>query len=224
MKFITILIMVISLSVISCENEINEKFCENEKSLLSPNNELKTLKTSLEKLNDSILIDNGLNLNCVSSKKQEFNILVNSLKIKTFIKRNCCLCIRSEVPAISILVNNGKVLITTSEKDTIIEIRKIPEWFEKHYLKIEKEKRLFEQIELGWNKDISKKSLYNVIQEIIKGYLISIDKISVKEYEKKICELELNELKRIMKILPFELKLTNFNENLIEIERKTNGN
>jgi len=162
--------MIISISLISCENRSKENFCKNKLLLLNPNNELKTIDIGLEKLNDSILKENGFNLDCISAKKQEFNILVNNLKIKTFIKKDCCLCLRSDVPSISIFVNNkGKVLIR-SEKDTIIEIRKITKWFRKNYSKKEKRKRVFEQIEIGWNKDISKDNLYNVIQEILKGY------------------------------------------------------
>jgi len=211
MKLIALLIMIITFSIIGCKIKRKENICEKELLLLNPNNELKTLKINLNKLNDSVLKENGFILNCASPKKHEFNVIVNNLKIKAYITRNCCQCIRKDIPSISIFPNNkGKALIS-SEVDTIIEFKEIPKWFKDNYLVKNQENKVFKQIGIGWNKDITTENLNSVIQNIINGYLISANKIANNKYKKEICELETKELNLIMEYLPFELRLINFN-------------
>jgi len=205
------------MTMTGCEKRLNGNVCKNETLLLNPNNKLKTLKINLTELNDSILKINGITLNCVHPKKHEFNIVLHNLKIKVYLERNCCNCIRKDNPTVSILANNkGKVLIY-NEKDTIIDFKKIPKWFKDNYLVKKQRSIVFKEIGLGWSDNITNKNLNNVIQKIVDGYLICANKMSNDIYKKEICKLNTKELSTIIKELPFELRLINFNSDKITL-------
>lgn len=210
-------------SIFSCQNRIEGNICEKELLLLNPNNQLRVINIELQRLNDSILIKNGFNLSCLSAKKQEFITLVDNIKIKVYIKRDCCLCIRTGVPSITIFPNKkGKVLISDI-KDTIVEIKDVSKWLKNDYLLKKNKTRIFSQIDLGWNKNISAKDLNKVIHNIINGYIDVVNQITDSKYKKKICDLKTKEFNKIKEAYPFNLKLINLSSKpLVPVNFKDN--
>ena len=213
MKYSTNLICIIfSLLFISCNNLNDENNCVNKQILLNPNKGLKLIDISLEELNDSLLFDKGFDLNCIAPEKQEFNIPVNNIFIKTHIERTCCLCVRKFKPSIHISLNSkGKVWINNGI-DTIIEIKEIPIWFDDNFQNpFQEENGILKQITFKWSNNVSKEDIYSSLLGIIDGYSICVEKKSMEKYGEELCNLDTLELKLIKEIYPFELKLSNFN-------------
>jgi len=216
--------LVVFYSIFSCQNRIERNICEKELLLLSPNNQLRVINIELQRLNDSILIKNGFNLNCLSAKKQEFITLVDNIKIKVYIKRNCCLCIRTGVPSITIFPNDKEEVLISGDTDTIVKIKEVSKWLKNNYLLKENKNRIFSQIDLGWTKNISAKDLNKVIHNVINGYIDVVNQITDLKYKKKICDLKTKEFNKIKEEYPLNLKLINLSSKpLVPVNFKDNN-
>lgn len=208
MKTKNLILLSIFTFIISCSKK-NLDYCKNEIELISPDKETKVLDFKLTDDVESIFNKLDSELNLVCDIENIYGLKVDGVDLKTYSVKACDITYLHRMFTVDIIFNEkGKVLIETSINYDVLEIENISDWFIKNYPL--KEDRQLNKINVTWYEGITEEKLSEGIKGIIRGYLSSMEKISIHEYKKSICQLSDSEIKKIKTILPFEFELRNY--------------
>lgn len=199
-----ILHIVILLSISCSYNQqkgqvINNDYCENMILLFSPNDSSATVL-----INDSNLVDFNTNqfIKGTNSNDDHFGLkLKNGFVVKIYysIARNNCVI---QNPGISILLNH--------EGELALEMNIIPidSIMFSLYNELQKKKEIkSKKISLFLSNAVPTDSLNKVAINIIEGYTLLYSELANELFHKKICELNLQQINELKKIMPFQIHL-----------------
>lgn len=201
--------------------DTNTLFCRNKMKLLQsfdtiPDSQLdlKTVRDSIKKEIENLFEEPYCNNVQFMVRFYQDSIKYIPIALHTIQEKNCNLGEFTPHTFCFVLVNyQGKVLVEGRPltMDNLSEtITKF--YFSENLIKFSRNdyNRVF--ISLMWDKGTSREDFNCAIHEVIEGYFNIADSISTKLFSKEICSLNIEELKRLEAVVPFNIRIDSWDE------------
>lgn len=190
------------------DDKLNEsKYCENEISFFSITDSFQSIKIDYNDLSDSVLnsIENKLQID-LCWKKVDFGLELTQMEpVKVQLLKECddgiirCLI---RFPEVKVLLNHkGQLMI----ENNVIPIDSTKFWIHKNFPNSDDFD--LEEILIIWTTETPKDSIEKAFVNIIDGYLLNYEELSLKSFSKNICDLTESQVDSLKNILPFNVRL-----------------
>lgn len=209
-----ILLVYLSFLFFTCQEKQTEgevktisKYCENELALLSPPDSLPIVKIDFSKDSTEVIqeIEKQFQVEfCDSTIHFTLKLRDESLLKASIYKDYCAQLVLStpERGTAHFILENDTVLLLDGEFSSIDSVSV---WCLTNLYDFKYED--YQYISLFWKDGVSTNNVENIILDIKEGYLKVCNIIAIQKFEKELCQLDEQELKKLQKIFPFNLQI-----------------
>jgi len=189
------------------EKQVKDKYCSNERSLLSIPDSIKqiTIDYSLQIKPLFNSIEKKLGKNLCWNLTSFGLILTNKDVVQVEILRKCKSAIIScfiRHPEVHIILNQKGMVMIENE---ITSIDSVKFWIGKNFPN--DAKYGLEEISIRWDTETPKDSIEKAFVNITDGYLQSYQKMAQKLFSKNLCDLKIVQLDSLKEQLPIKIRL-----------------